>query len=768
MKSWVNFFFIFLFSFSLFSQNYDARWTGHFSYSNVKDITASGDDIYVAAENAIFHYNLITKKIETFTTVQGLSGESIATIYYNKEKNLIFAGYETGLINIISFENNKPKIRKVVDILEKQSISPDKKGINHFYEYNQHLYISTDYGVSVFNLDRLEFGDTYFIGDAGSQVEVVQSVVKDSYIYSATKNYGIRRALVNDRNIIDYRNWDLVVMGNFTAIDRLGNDVFAANTSNSVIRVNENGTTDHIQSYPNAILKFRMIDDLLTVTTKNSAWIYSPGFIRKDDIQFVENYQLDLQSATALGNNAFLGTAEDGLLIVPFGSTGATQILPNGPIRNRPFALDASPGQLWVVFGETTINFNPYPYSEYGVSQLRDSTWNNTSYRQLTEALNGKAVTDIMKVTINPNNPEEVYMSSFYSGLLKFKNGRPYVLYDDTNSPLERIQIGINDAGIRLFGSEFDKEGNLWFLQSRTAKGLIRLSPEGQFKKINLENFMDASSELALTKLAISREGNIFFGAYYNGLLGYNPTNNKINKIGENAGAGNLPSANVRALAVDAQNRLWIGTLRGLRLLHSPASFFEGGIRDSQAIIIMENGVAQELLYQQSITAIKVDGSNNKWIATASSGVFYLSSNGQETLLRFTKDNSPLPSNNVQDIAIDPESGVVYFATTQGLVSYKGTATAPQNSLAKLRAFPNPVRPEFKGLVTIDGLTAQANVKITDVTGNLVYETTSQGGSVQWDTTVFGRHKVRSGVYFIMVTTEDDQETKVAKVMIVR
>ena len=169
-----------------------------------------------------------------------------------------------------------------------------------------------------------------------------------------------------------------------------------------------------------------------------------------------------------------------------------------------------------------------------------------------------------------------------------------------------------------------------------------------------------------------------------------------------------------------------------------------------------------------SITDIEVDGSNNKWISTATSGVFYLSSNGQETLLRFTKDNSPLPSNNVQDIAIDDLSGRVYFATVNGLVAFEGTSTAPRETLENVYAFPNPVRPNFTGNVTIDGLTANANVKITDIEGNLVFETTSEGGSVLWDTTAFGKYRVASGVYMVLITSEDNLETKITKIMVVR
>lgn len=752
---------------ALFSQDFQAKWTGHFSYSNVQDLFLNGNDIYAAAENAVFHYNTASKKTKTYTSIEGLSGETITMLHYNIEKNLIIIGYQTGLINIIIKEGEKTRVLKVVDIQEKLSLSPDKKIINHFLEHENKLFISTDYGISVFDLNRLEFGDTYFIGDGGSQISVRQTAILNSELFAATDK-GIRKANINDNSIIDYNSWSTISSGNFRAIGKIKNELYTATTSNAVLHLEPNGTLTQKRSFPQGIQKFRIHNDLLTISTSNSAHVFSEGFINRENIDFIQNYDLKLNSALASGNHVFLGTEEDGLLIVPFGSAAANQILPNGPVRNKPFALDSSKGQLWVVFGETTVHYNPYPYSKYGISRLQDSVWTNTSFSELQESLQGKEVTDLVKVTINPNKPTQAYMSSFHKGLMKVEDGNPVILYDETNSPLENIRLGSSNAGIRLFGSAFDREGNLWFVQSRAEKGLIRLSPEGQFRKIDLSNIIDAPSELALTKLVITREGYVFFGSYHNGLLGYNPTNNKLFKIGQNPGSGNLPSAVVRALAVDAQNRIWIGTLQGLRLLHSPGSFFEGGIRDSQPIIIMEDGVAQELLYQQPITAIEVDGSNNKWIATATSGVFYVSSNGQETLLRFTKDNSPLPSNNVQDISIDHETGVVYFATTQGLVSYKGNATAPRSTLDKLRAFPNPVRPEYSGMVTIDGLTSQANVKITDVAGNLVYETTSQGGSIQWDTTAFGKYKVRSGVYFIMVTTEDDKETKVAKVMIVR
>ena len=178
--------------------------------------------------------------------------------------------------------------------------------------------------------------------------------------------------------------------------------------------------------------------------------------------------------------------------------------------------------------------------------------------------------------------------------------------------------------------------------------------------------------------------------------------------------------------------------------------------------------MAQELLFQQFITSIAVDGANNKWIGTATSGVFQFSSDGQQTLQRFTIDNSPLPSNTINDIDINPITGEVFFATPKGIVVYKGISTDGSENLKNVIVYPNPVRPGYSGTVKITGLLDKANIKITDISGNLVHEVISEGGTIEWDTTAFGKYKVASGVYMIFISADDGVETTVKKVMIVR
>jgi ligand-binding sensor domain-containing protein len=743
------------------AQNFEDEWTGYFSYVSIKDISQGNDRLFAAAENAVFSFDLSTQEINTISSVNGLSGELISTLYYSSNFNLLVIGYENGLIDIVI--DGDEDILKVVDILEKPTIPPNRKRINHFNEYNGRLYISTDFGISVYDLERLEFGDTYFIGDLGSLLKISQTTVSGEFIFASSSEGGIRRAVVDNPNLINFEEWTPINLGsNWLGIQALGNQIYAMRVDDRLFEFIPGTGFVPVTNYPDEVVDFGVQNDLLTVTTVTAIEAYSEGFVLQASVTNIPGFDVAGQSGYSFNNFLYYGTQEDGLLAIPFGTNQAQQILPDGPIDNRPYSLDAIPGELWVAFGEVNVNFNPFPLTNKGISHLKEGSWINFDFEAVLET------NDIVNVAINPADPTEVFMTSYNKGLLRIVDEQPFLRYDDTNTNLNSDNP--NETDVRLYGADFDRDGNLWVTQSREAEGLIKVTPSLQFQKIDVTDIVpNAANTGALGELRISREGYIFFTYDQGGLVAYNPSTGQFKLIAEGIGTGNLPSNNVRAIEFDSQNRLWIGGLMGLRVFFNVGGLFEEGADvDTQPIIILEDGVPQELLFELTVTDIEVDGSNNKWISTATSGVFYVSSNGQETLLRFTKDNSPLPSNNVQDIAIDSFTGVVYFATLNGLVAYNGSSTAPRDNLDDVYSFPNPVRPGFEGNVTIDGLTARANVKITDLEGNLVFEETSQGGSVLWDTTAFGRYKVASGVYLVLITTDDALETKVHKIMIVR
>jgi sugar lactone lactonase YvrE len=268
--------------------------------------------------------------------------------------------------------------------------------------------------------------------------------------------------------------------------------------------------------------------------------------------------------------------------------------------------------------------------------------------------------------------------------------------------------------------------------------------------------------------MVIDKNNTKWITSRQDGILGFNEAGGtKFIKISDGSN-GNLPVVTTQAIAVDNRGQLWIGTTSGLRILSSVDSFLTNTTLSTEAIIILEDGLAQELLFEQNITDIVVDGANNKWIATSDAGVFQVSPDGQKTLQHFTTTNSPLPSNTINDIEIDSITGEVYIATNKGMISFKGIATDASENLENVYIYPNPVRPEYTGTVKISGLLDKATVKITDIGGNLVHETTSEGGTIEWDTTAFSKYKVASGVYMVFISAKDGVETKVKKVMIIR
>ena len=656
-------------------------------------------------------------------------------------------------------ELDEVKVRTFVDIVEKQSIQANKKRNNHIRMEGGLAYISTDYGISVFDMSRKEFGDTYYIGYLGSQLEVKQTAVFNGYIYAVTPG-GIKRALESNPYLIDSSHWFTRQAGNYKAVQAIGGELYAWKGNNEIQRL-ANDIFVTIYTSESNIIDFRASKTNLFLSTLNEGFAFTPNFTLESRVTISQDYP-NTSYTTGLAEDGmlFLGTNNVGIIHSGFSGGTSLQILPEGPLHNDVFTVDAYNEEVWVAYGDVTAGYNPYPTKNRGISKFQDEYWTNIPFEDIFEA------NDLVKVRINKRKPDEVYFTSYQKGLLKVANDEPIMLYDETNSPL-KIGKGSASYGIRLYGLDFDYQENLWFVQAGVQYGLNQLNSEGRITKVDLEGVIPYDRELSLTDLVVTNEGNVFFATAHNGVIGYNPKTKKFNQI-RSGTSGGLTGGYNRALAIDLQDRLWIGTARGLRVLQNTTNFFNTPNPVARQIIIMDDDVPQELLFEIPINAITVDGSDNKWIATSTSGAFYISSTGQETIHHFTKDNSPLPSNDVQDIAVDSESGKVYFATARGLMSFKGTATAARDDLSGLHAFPNPVRPDYTGMVTISGLMRNTNVKITDLEGNLVFETKSQGGTVQWDTRAFGKYKVASGVYFVMANANDGTTTKVTKIMIVR
>lgn len=750
-------FVLFLLSFQFAVAQNKLLWQGYFSFNEIKDISQSSTTVFTASENALFAKNAATNTVKTTTTIDGLSGQTISSLYHSEGFKKTIIGYENGLIIVVNETDGS--ILKVVDIINKQ-LPANLKKVNHFMEHNGLVYVSCDFGIVQFNLSTSQFGDTYFIGDNGAEISVRQTAYFDGFIYAATSS-GIRKANSTSANLIDYNQWLVVNSGDWSAVETLDAQLIAINSGGFIHRYTANTFVGFMQlSQPATDL--RAVNHNLFVTTPNAIFVYNNQMVQSRQIlntQVLDN-ATSFTCATAIGDVIYLGTKENGIFSSTLSSASMfVNNTPGGPLRNSVFALQSTASSLWTVFGDYSGSYNPYPKDSYGISKLNQNTWLNIPYKNVLGAKS------LVRIAVDPNNDDNAYIGSFDAGLLKIENNVPTYLYGTDNSSLEAIP---NTPDVWINGPVFDKAGNLWMNNSMVNNGLKVLKPNGDWQVYATESIITKVSSCPFGRISIDKNGTKWIATYNNGVVGFNEKGNVFKKITQGADAGNLPFTDARVATPDNNNQLWIGTTKGLRVLANVNSFQTESQITTKPIIIVEDGVAQELLYEQFITDIVVDGSNNKWIGTADSGVFLVSSNGQETKYHFTINNSPLPSNVINDIDINSVTGEVFIATDKGLVSFKGTSTGANEDLNNVYVYPNPVRPNYAGTVKVAGLIDKANIKITDIQGNLVYETTSEGGTIEWDTTSFGRYKVASGVYMIFISAQDGGETKVKKVMIVR
>ena len=758
-------------------------WEAYFSYNSIKDIEIGSDIIYAASENAIFTYDPYTNSIETITTIEGLSGDYITTIKYSENYNLLMIGYETGLMEVYDLNTNT--VLKVVDILNQITIPPNNRRINDFYEFDNLVYISTNYGISIYDMQSLEFGDTYYIGFNGTQTRVHQITLNNNEIYAATSD-GLKKANLNNPNLIDFQFWQTPFLGDFLSVISVADQVFTIKSDNILYAVNDNSLSP-VLSFTEPILRLEPNENNFSIITANKVYYY------QEDLSLLSSYNnspdlnTTFTTSKIFNDIVYIGTLGSGMLKTSNNSNDLYEkIIPNGPLRNNPFSLHFDYGDLWVTFGDYDEDFNPNPNREYGFSFLENNIWTNVSYDSIQQNIE-KPVYNLNAIAINPVNSDQVFISSFQHGLLKFEKNNSLELLDDTNSALQSLVLaGSNYKSIRVSDLKFDNQGFLWSLTSLVEDPLKKFNlTTNQWQTYSFSSIIDDPilDENGFGPLVIGPDGTKWVGSYRNGVIGFNDNGNLIRQIvGEDV--ANLPINHIKSLALDNNNILWIGTYKGLRILYNTSNFFTEDVITTSPIIFIEDGLPKELLELQFITAIIVDGSNNKWISTVDSGVFYLSSDGQNTIYHFTKDNSPLPSNGITSMAQNQNDGTIYFGTNRGLVAFKAGGSSPSNSLEDAYAYPNPVRPGFNieiDKIKIKNLSENINIKITDIEGNLVAEAQSNtnlrfkgynlaidGGTAYWNGKNLADRTVASGVYVVLISDLNTIETNVLKIMLIR
>lgn len=762
-----------LFAQVLFAQtDFSDKWEDFYSYNHVKDFVKKDQIIYAITDNAAFVYNINTNEVNKISSVHGLSGKETTSIFYSENTGRFIIGYQSGLIEVID-ENGKITI---ANDIERLNITGQKQ-VSHISEFENFLYLSTPFGIVQYDIENLNFGDTYYIGDNSTPVFVNQTAILDEFIYAATEN-GIYTADLTNPNLIDFNYWLHAEQGNFKTITIFNNNVYTARDF-SLFRIS-GGSLQPIRSFPSLVVDLKSSENYLTISESNKATILNTGLGFVFEAIPIGDYHFSLQTAFTDTDQVFLATKAFGILQTSLGSLSYKEIHPSGPASNDIFSISAENNQLWVVYGGIKPQFAPNEplgikagYSHFNGLLPEDQQWVNKPYNTNFPAR------DLALVTIDPNAENKVYISSWSDGIMVVNNDEPVVLWNEKNSDLEALDFPSDPSyiSIRINGTAFDNQHNLWVANAWVPNRLKKLNPEtGRGSSFDLSSIM-TNTALGLSELHIDKSGSIWIATRSNGALVFNESGNRKRALITEATKGSLPDLNVRTLAVDRNNRIWIGTQKGLVVFNNAEGLFDAPIYDASPVIIEDDGIPKKLLGEQPINSIAIDGAENKWFGTDTGGVLGTTPSGDETLFNFNKDNSPLPSNRILKVKVDNSNGKVFFATDKGIVAFNNNVAPFGESLGEVYAYPNPVKKEH-AFVTIDGrngthLPRGTNVKILDTAGRLVHETNVEigqeikGGKVIWDKTNLAGRKVASGIYIVLLTSPDKSETSSTKIAII-
>jgi ligand-binding sensor domain-containing protein len=316
-----------------------------------------------------------------------------------------------------------------------------------------------------------------------------------------------------------------------------------------------------------------------------------------------------------------------------------------------------------------------------------------------------------------------------------------------------------------------DRKGNLWLFQSEVPGNIKMLKPDGTWIINPVTLDVPTTGDIIVTeqgqKWAILPRGNGLFVLDDKGTPEYPDDDVYKNMLVQDAEGAII--SGVYSIAEDLEGNIWVGTDQGPVVYYNPEKIFEEDLK-AYRIKIPRNdgsGLADHLLKTETITSIAVDGANRKWLGTFSSGAYLVSPDGTKRLKNYNEQNSPMISNSISSVAVDNVTGEIWFATSKGVISVRGDAITGKESFENVYAFPNPVREDFTGNVTITGLMKDTRIKISDISGNLVYETASDGGQASWDLTTYNGRRVATGVYLVFCSSSDGSESDVTKILVI-
>ncbi len=704
-------------------------WRLHLNYSKIKSLAEIDERVYGAADFGVMYIDTQEGSTGSLNKLNGLSGIGVNCLANDELKKILIIGYQDGTIDFLG-DN---KITNL-ETLKTASGITGSRSINHILIAGKTAYASTDFGVVVLDIEKKEIRETWRgLGTSGQTISISESAILNDSIFLATEK-GVWCGSLK-ANLLDFNSWQKFNSGEFSdgvnVITTFNNSIYTAVDGSGIFRKRGNIWSKESFLQNLSYTKLKGLDSKLFICSSAALWqVDGNGQLSEIKPEGLTHPNDVLEK----NGDLYIGDDTNGILL-RHSDNSKFSFVASGPQLNSIWDIRYDQNATHVIGGGYSESL--LPLNNPGNESTFLNNWSSSIL----------PINDITDFDLS--DPSRYFYSSFTEGLLEI-NSLKASRYDMSNSPLPNNSITAIERG----------SDGLWIANYNTSSPLQLLLTDGSWESFPfpfLQSRFPVDIKLDLNDnvwMPISAKDG-------GGIVVFNRQSNKSVYLTDQGGQGGLPSKKVGSIAVDRDGQVWVGTEQGVAYFSNPALIFNGNVNATRPIY--DN---RFLLRDENIMSLAVDGGNRKWIGTEN-GVWLFDPLGEKLVYNFTTDNSPLLSNRIQCIGINPISGEVFFGTDNGLASFRSDATIGEANFENVKIFPNPVTSEFNGLVAIEGLVTDSIIKITDVAGKLVWQAIANGGTASWNMRDGNGKRVETGMYLVFSTSADGADKNVGKIAIV-
>ncbi len=740
-------------------------WTAHLPLQNATSVCQSKDYIYAGCGNGVIGVNSENFFLEKYTKVSGLAEVFVAQVGYDTATSTLVIAYTNSNIDLI----HNGKITNLPYM--KNAMIAGDKNVYHLYCINGKAYVATGFGLLKIDLIKQEIAETDIFNDGLSTYKVNAVWADDNFIYCATTKGVVSGKITSTLNLLNFNNWTQYSVGipqtEATAITQFQNKIIAAvgntlyqfdGTNWSMLFSEANWATRHLNNSNGQLLIAQQKEVGGNITNNRvGKWNGSSfTFFTDGDIGY------PLQVVNDKNGNIWCADLYRGL--THQSGSNFYQSYPNAPPQITSKEMEFSNGILWVASSGIRDNWN-YTFNMNGIYYCNDYSWDNLNIYN-TPALD--SFIDIAVVKTIPSENKVIFGAA--DGILEYN-------ISDKTFTVNRLKSTFTPPESKYFrvtGADMDAQGNVWLSNAYSTLPVVCRKTDGSYQYFRspfINNDIVVKDILADDYNQIWIAKNSSSGGLE--VLNYgvdidDKSDDQYYNFSTGSGFGNLPANNVICMAKDNDGVIWLGTEQGIGIISCAGYVTENACEAEQICIDRKDGsgFCDNLLEDEIINCITVDAANRKWIGT-NNGLFLVSADGQKTIRYFSETNSPLLSNYIRALAINPENGDLFIGTGKGICSYRADATTTSDNTEEPYVYPNPVREDYDGPIAVKGIPNNCNVKFVDLSGNLVYETTALGGQAVWDGKLINGERAATGVYFALCKGSGKKETSKLKFVLI-